>query len=79
MYTILIISLILGSISLILGILTAIQNIRNLWGASDLWKSSPETNQEPACKHRIPEGHVPTEEERAMIREGKCTGGTTIL
>lgn len=70
-------SLCLGVSSIILGTLTAIQNIRSSPGEREFWKQRDrETSQELPCKERqIPEGHVPSEEERAMIRAGQCTGG----
>nr|DAZ07069.1 MAG TPA: conjugal transfer protein [Caudoviricetes sp.] len=70
-------SLGLGIVSIILGALTAIQNIRNSLGEQEPWKQrGREMFREPPCKgHRTPEGHVPSEEERAMIRAGQYTGG----
>ena len=70
-------SLGLGIASIILGTLTAIQNIRNSLGAQESWKQrGREMFREPPCKGpRAPEGHVPSEEERAMIRAGQYTGG----
>ena len=70
-------SLCFGIASIILGTLTAIQNIRSSPGEQEPWKQrGREMFREPPCKgHRAPEGHVPSEEERETIRAGQCTGG----
>lgn len=72
-YPIQIISLVLGIISISLGVPVAIRNLHDQRVNRDFWKSFPEKSQELPCKNRKDlEGHVPSEEELAQSIAGRC-------
>ena len=66
-------SLVMGSISIILGVITATRNLRDRWEDQRFWKSDHEKSQASYDKTgKNLEGHVPSEEERAQTLEGRC-------
>ena len=71
-----IVSLVLGIISISLGVPVAIQNLRERWATRVFLKASLEKSRAQSCNcAKNLEGHVLSEEERVQIAVGRYVMG----